>query len=119
MANRPSNATGGMHNPDDAMITEERRIKFSKESVIEALRLARNLGLPPGQIVELRAAADGGCAVQIRRGDGATENANLTPTQMAAVFISFARTKKVPVPRQAQKKLVSEGDGIVMVIEIC
>jgi hypothetical protein len=100
------------------MITEERRIKFSKEAVIEALRLARNRNLPPGQILELRPAADGGCAVQIRTGDGATGNANLTPSQMAAVFIAFARTKRVPVPRHAQKKLVGDGDGIAMVIEI-
>jgi hypothetical protein len=102
----------------DTMITEERRIRFSKEAVIEALRQARNLGLPPGQIAELRPTADGGCAVQIRLADGAAQNVNLSPTQMAAVFIAFARTKKVPVPRHAQKTLVSEGDGIAMVIEI-
>jgi hypothetical protein len=106
--------------PRDAnpMISEERRIKFSKEAVIEALRLARNLGLPPGQIVELRAAADGGCGVQIRTGDGATQNVNLSPSQMAAVFIAFARTKRVPMPRQAQKQLIADGDGITMVIAI-
>jgi hypothetical protein len=100
------------------MISEERRIRFSKESLVEALRFAKNLGLPPGQIVELRAAADGGCSVQIRRGDGTTEGVDLSPSQMAAVFIAFARTKRVPVPRHAQKKLVADGDGIAMVIEI-
>ena len=100
------------------MISEERRITFSKESVVEALRLAKNLGLPPGQIAELRTAADGGCSVRILLGDGATENVDLTPSQMAAVFIGFARTKRVPVPRRAQKRLVADGDGIAMVIEI-
>jgi hypothetical protein len=100
------------------MISEERRIKFSKESLIEALRAARGLGLPPGQVLETRVAADGGCSVQIRTGDGALANADLTPSQMAAVFISFARTKRIPVPRHAQKTLVADGDGIAMVIEI-
>jgi hypothetical protein len=100
------------------MISEERRIKLSKDSLIEALKMTRNLGLPPGQIVECRVAADGGAALQIRTGDGATTKADLTPSQMAAVFIGYARTKKVPVPRQAQKKLLPDGDGIAMVIEI-
>ena len=100
------------------MISEERRIRFSKEAVVEALRLAKNLGLPPGQIVALKAAADGGCSLQLRKGDGTPENVDLSPSQMAAVFIAFARTKRVPVPRHAQKKLVADGDGIAMVIEI-
>jgi hypothetical protein len=100
------------------MISEERRIRLSKESLFEALKLARNLGLPPGQILECRVAADGGCAVQIRTGDGATANADLTPSQVAAVFIGYARAKKVPIPRQAQKRLEPDGDGVAMVIEI-
>jgi hypothetical protein len=100
------------------MISEERRIRLSKDSLFEALKAARNLGLPPGQILECRVAADGGCGVQIRTGDGATANANLTPSQVAAMFISYARAKRVPVPRQAMKKLEPDGDGIAMIIEI-
>lgn len=100
------------------MISEQRRIKFSKDAVTEALRAARSLGLPPGQIAELRIAPDGGCSVKIVTGDGAFTNADLTPSQMAAVFIGFARTKRIPVPRQAQKRLEADGDGITMVIEI-
>ena len=100
------------------MISEQRRIKFSKDAVTEALRAARGLGLPPGQIAELRIASDGGCSVRIVAGDGAFANADLTPSQMAAVFIAFARTKRIPVPRQAQKRLEADGDGITMVIEI-
>jgi hypothetical protein len=100
------------------MISEERRIKFSKEALTEALRQAKSLGLPPGQITELRVASDGGCTLRIVTGDGVTKTADLSPSQMAAVFIGFARTKRVPLPRQAQKKLVADGDGIAMVIEI-
>ena len=100
------------------MISEERRIRFSKAAVTEALRAARGLGLPPGQISEMRVAADGGCSVKILAGDGASTNADLTPSQMAAVFIAYARTKRIPMPRQAQKKLEADGDGIAMVIEI-
>jgi hypothetical protein len=100
------------------MISEERRIRFSKAALSEALRGARGLGLPPGQISDLQIAADGGCSVRILKGDGAFANADLTPSQMAAVFIGYARTKRVPVPRQAQKRLEADGDGIAMVIEI-
>lgn len=100
------------------MISEERRIRLSREALMEALKLARNLGLPPGQIAECHVAADGGCRVQIRTGDGAATNADLTPSQMAAVFINYARAKKVPMPRQAQKKLEADGNGIAMVIEM-
>jgi hypothetical protein len=100
------------------MISEERRIRFSKAAVTEALRAARGLGLPPGQVAELRIAPDGGCSVKILTGDGAVTNADLTPSQMAAVFIGYARTKRVPMPRQAQKRLEADGDGITMVIEI-
>jgi hypothetical protein len=100
------------------MISEERRIRFSKEALIEALRQAKNLGLPPGQITDLRVAPDGGCSLQVVAGDGVTKNAELSPSQMAAVFIAFARTKRVPLPRHAQKKLVADGGGIAMVIEI-
>jgi hypothetical protein len=100
------------------MISEDRRITMSKVALLEALKLARNVGLPPGQIVECKVASDGGCAVQIRSGDGATANVDLSPSQIAAVFIGYARTKRVPVPRHAQKRLVPEGDGIAMIIEM-
>jgi len=100
------------------MISEERRIRFSKDALTEALRVARGLGLPPGQISELKIAADGGCSIRLLLGDGSFSHADLTPSQMAAVFIGYARTKRVPVPRQAQKRLEADGDGIAMVIEI-
>jgi hypothetical protein len=104
------------------MITEHRRITFSRNSVLDALAhsvSASQVTLTPGHVVGLRIVADGSCAIKIERLGGASRSeVELKPAQMAAILLSYAKHLAIPIPKRGTKQLEGSRDELTLVVTL-
>lgn len=104
------------------MITEHRRITFSRDKLLDAL--AHGIGggqvaLPPGHVVGLRINADGSCGIKIERLGGASRSEiELKPAQMAALLLGYARHLSIPIPKRGAKQLEGSRDELTLVVTL-
>jgi hypothetical protein len=103
------------------MITEQRRISLSLPTFLKALRHCRDeleLGIPPGDIVDLKPTPQGGCWIHIHEAGSGGEPFELSPAQTAAVIIAYARHMRIPLPKRGEKSLAGTENSISMIISV-
>jgi hypothetical protein len=102
------------------MITEHRRITFSRDAVLDALAHgigAAQVALPPGHVVGLRINADGSCAIKVERLGGASRSEiECRPAQMAAILMHYAKHLSIPIPKRGTKQLEGSRDELTLVV---
>jgi hypothetical protein len=104
------------------MITEHRRISFSRDAVLDAL--AHGIGgsqvaLPPGHVVGLRINADGSCSIKIERLGGASRSeVECRPAQMAALLLNYAKHLSIPIPKRSTKQLEGSREELTLVVAL-
>jgi hypothetical protein len=104
------------------MISERRVITFSRDALLSALRhyvVAVQPGLPSEQFRDVHPNRDGSCSLTIEaKSNRSRSTVVFTPTQMAAVLLTYAKHRSIPVPRRAQKSVCGDASGISLIVEL-
>jgi hypothetical protein len=104
------------------MISELRRISFSREAVLEALAYGiagAQLALPRGHVVGLRIHPDGSCSVRIERlGGAARVEIECSPAQMAALLLGYAKHLSIPIPKRGTKQIEGSRDELTLIVAL-
>jgi len=93
------------------MPTEERRILFSDEEVVTAVKALYQRAkesFPPGNVWNVAISEDNGCQIDCDVVDakGRRDRVSVAGERLAAALILHCITHKIPLPAKAQKALV-------------
>ncbi|MEH6402999.1 MAG: hypothetical protein V7750_06460 [Sneathiella sp.] len=106
------------------MIKEHRELVFSNEDLIEAIQVFPNknsLKIPDGTITGITVMDDAYvfAVVQVTRADDSkTEDVALDATILAALMLYYCKANKIPIPRNAEKKITKVDTGISLSIRL-
>ncbi|MDY0885367.1 hypothetical protein ACFPL7_24000 [Dongia soli] len=105
-------------------LSETRHITFSKEALTYALTsylAASKQPLPPGMLQSCEIAAKPDISVTLGILDaisGMLEKAKIPAETVGAAMIRYCRLVNVPLPRTAEKSLVSAGDNLILTVHV-
>lgn len=103
------------------MIFETRELVFTNTALKKAFdwyaTVPRQADLPPGAITAVIPKPGGAVTVMVHQ-SGASRNREIpfTASKTMAVLLYFCRKQKIPIPRDADKDIVSQGDSIGLTI---
>jgi hypothetical protein len=100
------------------MVTETRRLAFTREEVLEAVAMfgeETRLGLPPGHVTALRVDGPDGLTLCIERlGSGKVIDHAIGASALAALLLRYCRHRGIPIPRRSKKAITAGKDGVVL-----
>ena len=106
------------------MITEFRRLIFSKDEILKAIlsyNLRSSVKLPPGDITNIKTTSVPEPAIVLDVHDPSsdtTETVTLESTYLAATMLRYCIEFKIPIPRHADKYVEIVGDGVALSMSI-
>jgi hypothetical protein len=106
------------------MPTELRQLIFSRDELTEAIAsydATSGRKIPAGEIVFCKVVTDGDLSVSLKvlpEGARDVETIVLTPDFIGACLVKFCVDHDIPIPRHAEKSLLSVGENIVMSLSI-
>ena len=105
-------------------IREERRISFDSEAVRQAFAAAPDtrarLNLPPGVPCEVDILPDNRLVRATYRAQPAVESSTvveLAGPELAVLLMQLCRNRRIPLPRDAAKRLIFTPDTVTLVAE--
>lgn len=103
------------------MIFENRELLFSNSALKKAFdwysKVPNQGDLPPGAITAVNPKPGGAVTVLVQQ-SGASKNREVafTSNKTIAVLLYFCRKQRIPIPRDAEKDISSQGDSISLTI---
>ncbi len=104
------------------MITEVRRVMFSKEALVDILEFGRKRGnqrLPPGRIDDIMLENPDAPRVTVKvdvLGGGKFQLATFPQAEFAAMMILYCKANKIPLPRASAKSFEIQGESLCLVV---
>lgn len=105
-------------------IREERRISFDRETVQQAFATTSytraRLNLPPGTPYEVDILPDDRLVRATYRSDpqiGSSTVVELAGPELAVLLMQLCRNRRIPLPRDAAKRLVFAPEAVTLVAE--
>ncbi|MEQ8349351.1 MAG: hypothetical protein RIB84_00095 [Sneathiellaceae bacterium] len=104
------------------MIIETRRLTFTDESLLDAVKVALGSGVIKGPrlpVVRYEVPDVEGVMLRVLLRQGPPLGPlplDLTMAQVAAVLINYCRFRRIPIPRSGKKKLLAQGNAVILSI---
>jgi len=103
------------------MIFETRELVFTNSALKKAFAwyatVPNQSDLPLGAITAVTPRPGGAAMVMVQQ-SGASKNREVpfTPSKTMAVLLFFCRKQRIPIPRDAEKDITTQGDSISLTI---